>query len=351
MKNFISSILLVFALNAFGQTYVSSFSYTFNAGNNGTFVPSNESCNSDIAKTINTTSGTMDLVVNKTCDSLSALKHVSSSLLILKESTIEIRIKSTEAHDSLQIKLIPASGDTSIPAFIFSIDKADTWEIKVLKFNIRDTVSGNFHLLFPDGNYSIDYILLGDAAKAPGVIIDNISSRLFKDNASETIPVYASIPFRPTQDGLSLSFKTSGDTLLINPTLVKTPDKISPYEFSYSIDSIAGADTITITATDTIRGTSKSISFGIYFWHSATTNDKINITVYPTITNSFTQIIFASPFSGQIDLCDMQGKIIYTSNVLHSTQETIDLTSLSSAVYFIRINNGEEFKLIKVFKE
>ncbi len=71
--------------------------------------------------------------------------------------------------------------------------------------------------------------------------------------------------------------------------------------------------------------------------------NKNNIIAYPTITSTI--INFNKPITS-IDVFDVKGKIVFEKTELQKFNK-IDVSSLSTGIYFIKINNSQTIKIIK----
>ncbi|MGN7756141.1 MULTISPECIES: T9SS type A sorting domain-containing protein [Chryseobacterium] len=86
---------------------------------------------------------------------------------------------------------------------------------------------------------------------------------------------------------------------------------------------------------------------------SETTTKQEGILLYPNPTRDYLYIDFSSvPYKGsEYQLFDAQGKLII-KDVISQPKSELNLSSLPSAVYIIRINqNGENLKTFKVIKK
>ncbi|PQA94578.1 secretion protein [Chryseobacterium shigense] len=86
---------------------------------------------------------------------------------------------------------------------------------------------------------------------------------------------------------------------------------------------------------------------------SETVSKQEGILLYPNPVRDYLYIDFtSSPFKGsEYQLFDAQGKLIKKDRISQSKSE-LDLSSLPSSVYIIRINqNGENLKTFKVIKK
>ncbi|REC80411.1 T9SS C-terminal target domain-containing protein [Chryseobacterium elymi] len=86
---------------------------------------------------------------------------------------------------------------------------------------------------------------------------------------------------------------------------------------------------------------------------SETTTKQESILLYPNPAKDYLYIDFSSvPYKGsEYQLFDSQGKLI-KKNMISQSKSELNLSSLPSAVYIIRINqNGENLKTFKVIKK
>ncbi len=80
---------------------------------------------------------------------------------------------------------------------------------------------------------------------------------------------------------------------------------------------------------------------------SVNDNFQSEFAVYPNPATNFITIDSYSETVSMISIYDISGKILLSKNNLTSTTDTIDISSLSKGIYFIRINNKLTTKLIK----
>jgi photosystem II stability/assembly factor-like uncharacterized protein len=78
---------------------------------------------------------------------------------------------------------------------------------------------------------------------------------------------------------------------------------------------------------------------------------KDNVQVYPNPSNSEVTVLFTSPFEVDIRIFDLSGKLlVYQADMMVESTYSLDVSSLTSGIYFLRINseNGEiTTKIIK----
>ena len=77
-----------------------------------------------------------------------------------------------------------------------------------------------------------------------------------------------------------------------------------------------------------------------------------NIRIQPTITYSTVNVIFATQLlQGALSVLDFAGKEVITTQPIHSQELQLDLSSMASGIYFIRITNGDAYGIFKVVKQ
>lgn len=67
----------------------------------------------------------------------------------------------------------------------------------------------------------------------------------------------------------------------------------------------------------------------------------------PNPADNFIQIHYPENFSGQLQICDIQGKIVLAKEINTQLEENIDLTSLEAGTYFVTISNLENRRSTK----
>jgi hypothetical protein len=80
-------------------------------------------------------------------------------------------------------------------------------------------------------------------------------------------------------------------------------------------------------------------------------NNNIIVSIYPLPINNQLNIKFSKNISsGSISISNMAGQIIYDNTINNSSEKTIDVTALSSGLYFLNCKVDEELKTIKFTK-
>ena len=78
------------------------------------------------------------------------------------------------------------------------------------------------------------------------------------------------------------------------------------------------------------------------------TNDTSSIVMYPNPTQSNITISGAS--NALVNIIDASGKLLLTQEILNDN-ETIDLSAISSGVYYVQINSVQGAKVMKLIKQ
>ena len=112
--------------------------------------------------------------------------------------------------------------------------------------------------------------------------------------------------------------------------------------------------TITWTVTD-IGGNETTCNFDVLVNNFVGINDllELGISIYPNPSNGIVNINFAkvSNFGKvEITITDITGKAIYCMTTEHAPLQ-IDLTNNANGIYFIKFQNSEVVKTMKIIKE
>ena len=376
-KLYLLTLVFICAINLSIQaqkTYASTMSFTFSGGSEFGKAVGNDCGNNDITKTVNSIDGIMQIDVNKVCHSWSFLQHwmgnAYSQSIVFKKRYIEFRIKSTSAHASGCNIAFQVSGGNpngsigkTIPKLDYKIFQPDMWEIKFLEVGgTADTIFKEIDWNFENGTYYIDYALLGDAAAPSAPTIDQIKSKIVKENAglqSVTL-TNISIPNRTVQDGLFVEASSSKDGILQNIQLVDLGDgsfvdldsKTATLQFAPVVGMGGQSDSVIVTVKDTIRGISSRMAFKVDLLSSNAIQDESSkISVYPSITKDIVTIDFPANTTSGVEIVSILGDVVLQKNGIAQEKTTIDLSGLASGVYFVKISNGASVVSKKIIKE
>ncbi|MDO5972075.1 T9SS type A sorting domain-containing protein [Flavivirga aquimarina] len=192
----------------------------------------------------------------------------------------------------------------------------------------------------------------------------NIS--LTKDGASQTFTLNEIdfVDFNPT--GQTLQFSISGDTSGNSVEIMEATDIVPP--------SASSGTTVSFTDTDFNNNTNLS-SFTISTPNDSGTqyidfhnisitipeatlsveeksSDNFKVTATPNPTTDKVTIKFNNAIAteNEFNILDVNGRLI-KSQKSSKLQETIDLSSFKSGVYFVKISNGKYIKTLRLIKE
>ncbi len=359
MKNkyFFCFLFIVSSALSFSQkTYPTGMSFTYSGGNNMGTPIGNCDTNKDIDVTFKTMEGVMELRVTKVCNSWSFLQHWFGSAYspkpVFKNRFLEMRIKSTAPHDALAIRFQVSSGmpgetNKSIPELKYSINKADQWETKFFKLaGNADTVFKEIDYDFPNGSYTIDYVLYGDAAVPSQPVMNPVQDQMTPDRDKHLWIDLGGIeiPGR-TWDGLTIEAK-SLSTGFFDSLYFTGYVQWSVLHYKISNTSALSSDSVFITLKDTLRGTSSIYKFLIATFPLSLAASNGDIKVFPTAVINNINIEFADVTTAQVQIADITGKIIYTGNILNKSLETLDLSGLAKGIYFVKIS-GKNLNITK----
>ena len=80
--------------------------------------------------------------------------------------------------------------------------------------------------------------------------------------------------------------------------------------------------------------------------------NQANITIYPSpMTNHFTIDLGNQTNDTQIQIMNVQGKIIYTNTEITTSKLIVNSANWSKGIYFIRLSNNDSYKTIKLIKQ
>ena len=375
LTTIVAIILLpgTFMINA-QKSYVTSMKFTFSGGSEFGTPIGNDCGNMDVTKMINSIDGIMQVDVNKICHTWSFLQHwmggAYAQSMVFRQRYFEMRIKSTAAHsDGCSVRFNATSGvpddspGTPIPDVKYKINRSDTWEIKYFKLGgTKDTIFSDIEYSFDNGSYYIDYVLMGDAAAPPVPTIDQVKTKYAYGTSSVTL-TNVSIPDRETQDGLAIDVTTAKDGILTNVkivdqgygTFVDPATRTAVVQFEVAPDMHGFSDSIIVLVKDTIRGGLKTMAFNVHtFVPSGLTenlSDENSVSVYPNVTDEKVSVETAFSFSGQISVCDLNGKEIIQKESENSYKTDIDISSLPAGMYLVRISNNNDQIIKKIIKK
>ncbi|HET6226795.1 MAG TPA: M4 family metallopeptidase [Bacteroidia bacterium] len=113
------------------------------------------------------------------------------------------------------------------------------------------------------------------------------------------------------------------------------------------------AGTYTVTLTSTGNSCSNKATPAIIKVDNCTGVDNINadnITVFPNPASSFIGIKSTTNITG-VQVMDVLGKVVLTDNTAKASETQLNVSTLNTGVYFIRINTVNAQKLVKIVKE
>ena len=376
-KMFVFMMLL--PVMAFAQkTYHTTFDITFSGGNNGGF---SGNMAADVVCTINSVDGILDVAVNKVNAPWSVMgwymANCWTKTAVFNQTNrfIEFRVKCNTAQTS------PMSVNTwggcdgccaqakTWPGNTFVIPEADVWQIVFLKVpattggtqNVIDTVRNWYAWGLANGNYSFDYIKMGDAAKPPVPTIDAVKTKTVSHTAGvQTVNLSGiSIPNRFI-DGLTIKAESLSDGILSDvgmldlgsgPFAVDEATNVATAALQYTpVVGMGGlGDSIIITLKDTIRGTTVKTSFYVNLLAGGALEEETSkIVVTPT---NVTDVVYVKTAvaAGEIVVVDMLGNIV-ASRKIAASDETIDLSSVASGVYIVKVSDGKSVVSQKITK-
>ena len=380
MKNSYKLFLVVlFALplllNA-QKTYVTQMKFTFSGGSEFGSPIGNDCGSNDITKTVNSIDGIMQLDVNKICHSWSFLQHwmgnAYAQSIVFKKRYIEVRIKSTAAHSTGCAINYQVSGGNpdgsigkSIPANTYKIINPDTWEIKFFQVGGNaDTVFKEIDWNFENGTYYIDYALYGDAAAPPVPTIDVVKSKTVKDCAGvqNVSLTNIAIPNRDVQDGLFVEALSVKDGIVSGVTMVDLGDgsfvDVATKTATLQYTPVAGmggqSDSIVVLVKDTIRGGVTRMAFKVDLLAgpcTGLTENDAKVSVYPSVASDVVTIELPEVFTGEVSVSDITGKTVISKNIVAANKSEINVSSLASGIYLVRLSDESGSIVKKIIKK
>jgi hypothetical protein len=106
----------------------------------------------------------------------------------------------------------------------------------------------------------------------------------------------------------------------------------------FLIANVEGDSVIFVTSLSALGlSTAPPVTSGI-----ATTANRLEVTIAPNPAGNSIAITLSPPtnVSTTIELSDISGRIVKTSNVANAEKVSIDVSDLRNGIYFVRINNG-----------
>jgi hypothetical protein len=381
--------ILVFSQNAklksiTAVNYTMSIDNDFKNGNNGGYGGDYAA---DVVATIDAANGWMNVAVNKKISQNSVLLYYMGNCwtdkLILNPSNrfMEFRVKC----DSVQTKPMEVNtwdtagydcySDTAKkwPGNTFVIPKANTWTTVFLKIpnttggsqNVVDTVSSGVVWKLANGNYTFDYIKMGNAAIPPIPTMDIVKTKW----VNAYVIVYnitltgIKIPGR-LLDGLTISANSLSKDILNDVAILDSgsgglkadsTNTFATATLQFTPNPNYCGDSIIITLYDSIRNTTFKTSFYVHIIYNicerALSDIADKIELYPTTTNSFVTLNLPDIFTGEINVVDMVGNIVATQKIEASASALIDLSAVAPGMYFIKISDGKQTFTKKVVKQ
>ena len=79
-------------------------------------------------------------------------------------------------------------------------------------------------------------------------------------------------------------------------------------------------------------------------------NVDAGVVVYPNPTQDNIEIRFDKPFTGALNILDINGKVLEKKKFVSQNEITIDLTSFKSGLYIVRLSYGDQLVTYKVVK-
>jgi hypothetical protein len=389
MKNlykilFVSLLMLPVLAFSQARTYTKTVDWSF-LGGSGTSGWEDRS-GYGIVATFNSMDGIMTVTVNKTDPWSAVLRHYDANCyagacLIYDANNryIEMRVKCNAAQ-STGCTADPTWGgcDACCPQAktftnnAFVIPEVDTWTIISAKVaattggsqNVIDTIPAGFTLDLANGVYDFDYIKLGTAAIPPIPTIDQVKPKTVKHCAGvQTVTLSGiSIPTRLI-DGLTIKAEPLSDGILQDVTMLDlgsgplavdeaTNVATASLQFTPVVGMGGQGDSVIITLTDAVRGTVKKSSF----WVSLLTGDcnalndvSGDVSIYPTNVVDVVNIKLQDAIVGDISVIDMVGNVVASQKIVGTTA-TVNLASVASGMYIIKISDGAGVITKKVTK-
>ncbi len=83
---------------------------------------------------------------------------------------------------------------------------------------------------------------------------------------------------------------------------------------------------------------------------SLTQFENSDVNIVNPITNNQLQILTESKIQGQITLTDIQGRVVYQTEVNDSSNISLDVNHLPAGIYVVKIQNGDRFTSRKITK-
>jgi len=99
------------------------------------------------------------------------------------------------------------------------------------------------------------------------------------------------------------------------------------------------------------QGCSDSLMVSVVFdpFETSEIENILNFGLYPNPSNGVLNILFSKVINqADINVLDIQGRIVFSLNTTHSLSETLDLNHLKPGTYFVSISSNNEFAISKV---
>jgi hypothetical protein len=363
--------------------YTKSIDNSFSGGNNGNYSGNYPS---DVVPTINATDGILDVAVHKTTSIWSVMWYFMGNCwtdkLIFDATNrfYEFRIKSSAP--ALTAKGVGPWGNQSGECSAqtknwtnpsYTIAEADVWTIILLRQpkttggsqNNIDTVCSGIGFDFVDNtNYQFDYIKMGNAAIPPIPTMTTV-----KTKTVQACPVVQNVTLEGIKipnrllDGLDINAEAQGDGIISDVTILDLGSgKLAGDDANTTATAAlqftpnpAGAnlgDSIIVTLTDSIRGTSAKYSFYVKLIPCNGLADIENgVKIYPTNVVDVVNIAMTEAVTGDITVVDIVGNVVASQKITAATTAKIDLSAAASGMYIIKISDGKDVITRKVQKD
>ena len=359
------------------KTYVTSMIFTFIGGSEFGAPIGNDCGTNDIVKTVDATEGIMKVEVNKLCHTWSFLQHwmggAYAQALVYKHRYIEMRIRSTAPHDSgLSIRFQVTGGlpDGSvgklIPDVFYKINKADTWEIKVLTLEgTADTVYKEIDYNFPNGTYEFDYVYHGDAAVPPIPVVDDVKEKMTCGDGKIHFAKLSGIqiPGR-LPEGLTVSATAKSADMIKDVSITNLNGSFlvnSPWSCDLLFSPQEGftglGDSVFVTVSDTIRKTSSIMGFKVNFISTCPGNDYWSLTdysddikIYPVPAADAVTVELPEPVNGNLSIVNTLGTCVYSEKI-NSARLQVNIAGLPAGIYFVNISDDSGSVTKRIVKQ
>ena len=148
---------------------------------------------------------------------------------------------------------------------------------------------------------------------------------------------------------LNANYHLNSSSSCINSGYNTIPDVAIDYDGNTRTSTDIGADEFNATVFLTIPPANTTIGTGIAgstLGINEFVNEKSNIKVFPTFTNSIIYITLEASKSETVSIIDLSGKLVKTKNI--NTKDEVDFSDLPNGVYILKFIKSNQF--IKIIK-